>query len=499
VADAFETLLHRLTTTADQRAAQTWQSAASVLGEIRRNGKVMQTVQQKSSAVAVWNTARQRASEAVVQTDYPVQTRLAALHFVLEGTSDLSELQSLLAGLLTPETAPELQQEAAKAIAASGPQMIQDELLDRWNSLTPSIRSAAIGAMLTQTRQTAALLEAIRSGQLSAGDVDAVYRERLVNHRNAETAQLAKELFQTDQHSNRQQLVDEFTASLATATGDAVAGKAVFQKRCATCHKLQDIGKAIGADLAALKDRSTPAMLTAILDPNRAVESKFISYTALTTDGRTFNGMLLSETGNSLTLMGVDGKEQVIARNELEELISSNRSLMPEGLEKDLSAKDLIDVITFVQTSGNTWKSFPGNQPELVAANADGTMTLPASAAEIYGPNLIFEGQYGNLGWWQSTDDYAVWTIDAPASGHWTVEFDFACDNGTAGNVIKLSTGTRLLSARVPGTGTWNDYRTWQAGTIDLRRGRNQLIVSAPEQPSSALIDLRAIRLIPPE
>ena len=119
--------------------------------------------------------------------------------------------------------------------------------------------------------------------------------------------------------------------------------------------------------------------------------------------------------------------------------------------------------------------------------------------AEIYGPNLVFEQKYGNLGFWSSTDDYAKWTFEVPKSGYWTVEFDFACDDSTAGSLIKLSTGNRLLSARVPGSGTWDNYQTWQAGTIDLHRGRGQLIVTAPQQPSMALVDLRAIRLIPPK
>ena len=119
--------------------------------------------------------------------------------------------------------------------------------------------------------------------------------------------------------------------------------------------------------------------------------------------------------------------------------------------------------------------------------------------AEIYGPNLVFEQKYGNLGFWSSTDDYAKWTFEVPKSGYWTVEFDFACDDSTAGSLIKLSTGNRLLSARVPGSGTWDHYQTWQAGTIDLHRGRGQLIVTAPQQPSMALVDLRAIRLIPPK
>ena len=273
----------------------------------------------------------------------------------------------------------------------------------------------------------------------------------------------------------------------------------MFEKRCSVCHRLNNIGKAIGADLAALKNRSTDAMLTAILNPNKAVEAKFLSYTAVTRDGRVGNGMLLRESGNSVTLLGTDGKEKTIARADLEEFECSNRSLMPEGLEKDPSVRDLADVIAFVQSSGVRWKQFEGNTPRLITAAADGTLTLPATAAEIYGPGLILEDKYGNLGWWSSTDDYAVWTIDVPRSGFWTVEFDYACDNGTAGNPIKLSTGTRLLSARVPGTGTWDNYKTWTVGQIDLGRGQRQLIVTAPEKPTSALIDLRTIRLIPPE
>ena len=209
--------------------------------------------------------------------------------------------------------------------------------------------------------------------------------------------------------------------------------------------------------------------------------------------------MLKGETGGSLTLIGNDGKEQTVVRADIEELVASKRSLMPEGLEKDLSGQDFANVIEFVQSTGTPWKRFDGNMPMFVAASADGTITLPASAAEIYGPNLVFEPQYGNLGYWSTTEDFAKWTFEVPMSGHWTVEFDFACDDSAAGSLIRLSTGGRMLTARVPGSGTWGHYQTWQAGKIDLHRGRNQLTITAPEPPAMALIDLRAIRLIPPK
>jgi hypothetical protein len=152
-----------------------------------------------------------------------------------------------------------------------------------------------------------------------------------------------------------------------------------------------------------------------------------------------------------------------------------------------------------VQSTETPWKRFDGNSPQLVEANADGTLTLPATAAEIRGPSLVFEPHYANLGYWCSTDDVATWTIDVPQSGHWIVEFDLACDNITSGSLVRLSTGNRLLTARVPGTGSWDNYQTWRAGTIDLHRGRATLTVTAPEAPPFALMDLRAIRLLPPE
>lgn len=377
---------------------------------------------------------------------------------------------------------------------------IASDFIANWASWGPAVRDAAVTSFLKRDVTTNLLFDALQDGLLNIRDFSAAERESLLRHRNTEIAAKANSLFSASETpSARATLVQILRSEITDLKSNATSGKSVFEKRCATCHKIGDVGKQIGADLAALKDRSTDALLTAIVDPNRAVESKFLSYTAVTTNGRTFSGMLFDETGNSLTLLGTDGKQQVVARTDLEDLVCSNRSLMPEGLEKDLSVEDLANVIAFVQTSGSTFKRFDGNSPRLITPNSDGTITLPAAAAKIYGPSLIFEGKYRNLGWWSSTDDYAVWTIDVPKSGHWKVEFNYACDNSTAGNAIKLSTGTRLLSARVPGTGTWDEYRTWSVGEIDLGKGRRQLTVTAPETLTSALIDLQSIRLIPPQ
>ena len=66
----------------------------------------------------------------------------------------------------------------------------------------------------------------------------------------------------------------------------------------------------------------------------------------------TFSGVLASETGNSVTLVEPDGKQRILLRTDLEELISTGKSLMPDGLEKDLTPQDLADLIVFVRAAG---------------------------------------------------------------------------------------------------------------------------------------------------
>lgn len=418
---------------------------------------------------------------------------LAVLAAVGPAGPDLAELAAVVA----PQTPLDVQVAAVRLLAGHGSPAVVRSLLERLDTCAPTVRSELLGGLIQREASIRLLLDAVAAGDLAAAALDAEQRDRLANHRDPAIAAAARDLLSRGQASDRRAIVEDYRGRLAGLTADPGAGRAVFERRCGVCHRLEGLGREVGADLAALKDRSTDALLTAILDPNRAVESKYLTCTVVTTDGQALSGMLKGESGSGLTLVAGDGKEATISRSDIEEFVVSSRSLMPEGLEKDLTPQDLADVIAFVQTAGVPWKRFAGNAPAPVAAASDGTITLPAAAAEIYGASLVFEKKYANLGFWNSPDDSARWSFDVPRTGRWTVELDFACDDATAGGLIRFSTGTRMLTGRVPGTGDWGTYRTWKVGAIDLRSGRGELIVTAAEHAGPALVDLRAIRLIP--
>src|SRR5262249_25019020 len=155
-------------------------------------------------------------------------------------------------------------------------------------------------------------------------------------------------------------------ADVTSLKGDRTRGKDVFAKRCSVCHRLEGVGHEVGPDLAALANKSAAYLLQEILDPNRNVDSRYLEYVAQTKAGRTFNGLLAAETATSITLRGQEGKEQVLLRTDLEELSSNGKSLMPEGLEKDVGKPDMADLIAYLVGPGSPPKRFPGNNPTAV-------------------------------------------------------------------------------------------------------------------------------------
>jgi putative heme-binding domain-containing protein len=100
-------------------------------------------------------------------------------------------------------------------------------------------------------------------------------------------------------------------------------------------------------------------ILTDILQPNRAIDANYISYTVITADGQVLTGVLASETGASITLKQQEGKTVTLARDEIEVLQSNGVSLMPEGLEKDIPPQAMADLIAFIKN----WRYLDGRTP----------------------------------------------------------------------------------------------------------------------------------------
>jgi putative membrane-bound dehydrogenase-like protein len=423
--------------------------------------------------------------------------RRAAIALLGRVPSRQAEDMVLLGKLLVPQNAMEVQSAALAALGRIPDERVARILLQGWKGYTPALQGQVLDLLLSRATWQGRLLTALEKKELPTGHIDAARRQRLLRHRDERVRTRAARVFAGATSADRQQVLRDY-AAVVEMKGDVGRGKAVFAKRCATCHQLEGVGHVVGPDLAALANKSPQYLLTEILDPNRNVDSRFVEYTAQTKNGRTFTGMLAAETATSVTLRGQEGKQQVLLRGDLDELFSTGRSLMPEGMEKDLTRQDLADLLSYLSRQESPPKRCPGNHPATVRA-VKGAYALLATNGAIHGGEIVFEKPFQNIGCWHGVGDRVVWEVAVEKAGTYDVWLDWACADAVAGNAYVLEGGKRPLRGKVAGTGGWDRYRQQKIGTVTLAAGSRRLTLRpAGGRLRGALLDLRGLHLVPP-
>jgi hypothetical protein len=277
----------------------------------------------------------------------------AARQLVSLTPTDVAAVQAVLE-FLNARAEPGFAAGLLEAVRESQAQAAGLRLVERLPSMTPASRTAAIATLLSRGEWTPALLDSLDKGISSWNELTLEQRQALSNHPHKGIAERARSLLARGgalPDADRQKLIDQF-APLAAKSGDAILGKVVFQNHCSKCHQHQGEGTKIGPDLSGVAVHPKLHLLSEILDPNRGVEGTFRLYTVATKSGRVFSGMLVSESRTALEIVDIEAKTHVIARDDLEELQATTKSLMPEGFEKQLSPVDLTNLLEFLSTPG---------------------------------------------------------------------------------------------------------------------------------------------------
>jgi len=426
------------------------------------------------------------------RADAPVADRLVAIRWLgRPGGGDQG--RAALLATIAPGTPAEVQAGAVAALARAG---AADALIARWPGLLPTTRSAVLDALAERPSSALSLLTAIERGTIRPAEVDASRRQRLLAHPDPAVRERAARLLGADRGTPRAAVVAGFR-DVRPDPSDPARGAAVFAKACAACHQYKGKGTAVGPDLAALTDRSADALLTAILDPNRDVDARYVVYAASLRDGRTSSGIVAAETANGITLAREEGKSDAILRSDLEELAASGKSLMPEGLEREIPRADLAHLLAYLAADSERPKVLPGNRPRPVVPGPGGSIRLDADSAEVYGPTLVFESEHANLGYWQAQADRAAWSFRADKAGAYTLSIDMACADDSSGNAYEIRIdGARHRGVAGP-SGGWATYRGVFVAEVTLAAGPHRLEVRPIGPIRNALFDLRSVRLDP--
>lgn len=494
--EATNSLLSAVGASAADGQFHDWQFIAlgALLDTIEGRGTTVQQVG-GASLERLLTTARDVALDA----NAPAPRRALAVRLIGHGVPKNYDATKDLASLLKPETPSEVQAAAVAQLGRLRGGDVAGVLLGGWKAYGPALRNSVLDVLLARGDGVDALLKSVQSRKVLPNEIDAERRQRLLQHADAAVRARASKLLAEVVNPDREKVLEAYSTSISLA-GDPSRGQPYFAKLCATCHVLAGAGNPVGPDLAALSDKSPEFLLGSIIDPNRAVEARYTNYVADTRAGLTLTGVLAAETGNSVTLLGADGKSHVLLRTDLKSLRSTGTSLMPEGLETGLTPQDMADLIAYVRGASPVQprKTFPGNNPEVVRPGPDGSLRLLPTNGEIYGKTLVLEEKYGNLGFWSSEDDRAVWVVEPARPGTYSVWLEFACEDSVANNRFVVLTGaTEQMKRGVPGTGNWDSYKRQKFGDVRLRLGRQRVTFKSEGPVAGALMDLKSVELVP--
>lgn len=229
---------------------------------------------------------------------------------------------------------------------STGPQLVR-----LWPQLGPDARKIAADILLYKTFNQEVLLSALEQGKIKVGEMNFDLERRrtlLWWTDNEEVKQRAKMLFSDAGVVTRKEAISKMRPALDLA-GDMRRGKEQFIHRCSQCHRYGDLGKEVGPVLTEINRKSKATLLHEIIDPNAAVDAKYIQHQVSMKDGTIYNGIIDRETDESIVVLQMGGLEQRLAKKDIEKLSSRGTSMMPEGLEVDLSPQELADLLAFLQ------------------------------------------------------------------------------------------------------------------------------------------------------
>jgi putative membrane-bound dehydrogenase-like protein len=298
-----------------------------------------------------------RAGEYVGDTNQTPDLRLTSLKIL--GYAPWLTAKKALMPLIADEANVELRIAALRALAAQQDKEVPALLMKLWPSSAPSVRREILEAMLRQPGRVQVLLDEIEAKRLKAGELDPLRTKQLVNHKDPAIQTRARKLLANNLPADRAKVLADYQPALMLK-GDAKNGKAIFQKNCATCHRVAGIGIDVGPDIADTRTKTLGGLLNDILAPNAAIDANYVNYVVTTKDGRILTGLLTAESASSITLVRAEKQVDVVLRKDVDEIASTGISLMPEGLEKGISVQEMADLLSFLKN----WRYMDGSIPQ---------------------------------------------------------------------------------------------------------------------------------------
>lgn len=286
----------------------------------------------------------------------PMGLRAAAIELLAE--SPEGDTPERLAHMVAHTTDPELTGPLLTAWCAVAGDAPNELLLDRLSSASPQLQRVLLPLVASSDVRLALLAHKLEDGVMTPGQLGVAELTKLVERAGGETkAQLQQQLSRIA-NSDRAQVVERYKTCLSLEP-NVQHGIELFRKHCASCHRVGDLGVEVGPNISDSRTKQPLELLTAILNPNLAIDNNYFRFVVLTEDGRVIEGIIAEETADALVIRGQDDRRELIRREDIATMKATGVSLMPDGMESQIDQQSMADLIGFVKG----WRYLDGAVP----------------------------------------------------------------------------------------------------------------------------------------
>ncbi|MFM9960431.1 MAG: PVC-type heme-binding CxxCH protein [Planctomycetaceae bacterium] len=290
--------------------------------------------------------------------------QIANLKLKKEDSQPIANLQSAICNL---------QSQLLPILGRLDDPKVADVVLTRYANLEPELQPSAIELLTQRASWSKQLLSQVGEKKIAATAINVNQARRIQALKDKELNDLLSRHWgqvRDTRNPDREKVVAEMKSLIRQKPGDPFAGEKVFKRVCAACHKIYGEGPDIGPDITSNGRNDFNQLLSNVFDPSLVIGAGYRVCTVVNKAGRVQSGLLVEDSPQRVVLKpasvvgyasrGADspttqqpvtvavGKLEIIPREDIDEFKINELSLMPEGLEKQLTPQEITDLFAFL-------------------------------------------------------------------------------------------------------------------------------------------------------
>ena len=258
---------------------------------------------------------------------------------------------SLAESILASSSSADVQRKAIQTVGRVGTMPATEFLLQQLPLLPADVQPSVVEALTDREASAIRLLSLVRDTKISPSLINANQAHKMLSLKSKLLAELVAKhwgVVRTERDPARVELIRRMRNELRTSDGDAIAGRVVFKRVCGQCHKMYSEGAEVGPDITRNGRASFEQLLSNVFDPSLVIGVSYQGLTVVTKEGRVVSGLPVEDSPQRVVLKVQGDKQEIIARTDIDEVVPSKLSLMPEGLEKQIQPQEMRDLFAYI-------------------------------------------------------------------------------------------------------------------------------------------------------